>query len=48
MNVFDIVVAFVVVVLKKLFYKKSIFCSGWFDIYIYIVKLLLKLRLNKK
>ena len=46
-SVFDIMVAFVVVILKKLFYKNT-FSWGWFDIYICFVKTVVKIEVEQK
>jgi hypothetical protein len=45
--VFGIVVAFIVVVWKKLFYKKY-FWLGWFDIYICLVKTVVEIEVEQK
>jgi hypothetical protein len=45
--VFGIVVIFMVVVCKKLFYK-SIFSWGWFNIYICLVKTVVEIKAEQK
>jgi hypothetical protein len=44
---FGIMVVFVVVVWKKLFYKKY-FNWGWFDIYICLVKTVVEFEVEQK
>jgi len=46
-TVFGIVVTFVVVVWKKLFYKNT-FSWGWFGIYIYLVKTMVEFEAGQK
>jgi len=46
-NVFGIVIIFMVVVGKKLFYK-NIFSWGWFNIYICLVKTVIEIEVEQK